>query len=215
MCAQGSPTRGASHVARRNLDRDRREAPVEDARSLVLPAPSAALPRDLAPDPLARLRPPSTLSLGTWPCVEKRPRRVKGENSVGHCNDLISSTSCSKRKRACVLLCWGTSRGRRWRFWGVVEAWCVFGALAAALSPPSPRHRAPPLARTFQIPLFAMLYHRWPPTSPTERLVHHAHSLLGVAEQGRPVPIHAQLTSGKCACCRAPEPWRRCGSSCD
>ena len=47
---------------------------------------------------------------------------------------------------------WGTGRGRRWRFWGVVEAWCVFGALAAALSPGGPRHRGGPLARTFQIP---------------------------------------------------------------
>jgi len=53
----------------------------------------------------------------------------------------------------CVLSqCWGTGRGRRWRFWGVVEVWCVFGALAAALSPGGPRRRGGPLARTFQIP---------------------------------------------------------------
>ena len=50
----------------------------------------------------------------------------------------------------CVLSqCWGTGRGRRWRFWGIVEAWRVFGALAAALSPEGPRHRGGPLARTF------------------------------------------------------------------
>ena len=51
----------------------------------------------------------------------------------------------------CVLSqCWGTGRGRRWRFWGIVEAWRVFGALAAAPSPEGPRHRGGPLARTFQ-----------------------------------------------------------------
>ena len=58
----------------------------------------------------------------------------------------------------CVLSqCWGTGRGRRWRFWGIVEAWRVFGALAAALSPEGPRPRGGPQARTSATVLRAQL----------------------------------------------------------
>jgi hypothetical protein len=73
--------------------------------------------------------------------------------SYSHYNQRLSNLlGCPHRDiPGCVLSqCWGTGRGRRWRFWGIVEAWRVFGALAAALSQEGPRHRGGPLARTFQ-----------------------------------------------------------------